>query len=497
MRIKLSIVLLLIAVSTFGQFSDQNKELDQMIKQGIKDWKIPGMAVTVVKDGEVVFLETYGVKDQDSKEKVDKETLFTMASTTKAMVAISIGILVDRGKLNWDDKVRDHLPSFKLNDSYTTADARVKDLLTHNLGLPNADFLWIIDSLSTDETLEKFSQVESAYPLRGGYTYQNIMYAVAGKLIEEVSGQHWSEFLYENLLKPLGLERTVSLGKQIFEKGNYATPHYDDFEEGVVKVPMMIFDQVGAAGMNWASIEDMGNYMSFLVNDGIYKGDTLVLPSTFNFLFEPQSFVGSAGFYPTQQLTKPNWMTYGLGWFQHDYRGEKLDFHTGSISGLVALAGIMRDKNTAVYVLANLDHAELRHAVLYKAMDLYAFDDGSRDWHQEIFDLYSGFRNSQIERLDKWKADRDPNTSPSFEIEAVVGTYVLEPYGKVVVSLEEGKLTMVMNDFLGYDLSHWQFNSFVTNKDPRWRSRMTINFSQDANGDVTKLEMGGDTFIKQ
>ncbi len=140
-----------------------------MIVQGMKDWKVPGLATIVVKDGEVVFQETYGVKNLESKEPVDENTLFNMASTTKAIVAIAMGMLVDDGKLDWDDKVTDYVPYFKLSDSYSTADARVKDLLTHNLGIGNADALWMLDSLSTKETIQRFQFAEKTYPLRGGF----------------------------------------------------------------------------------------------------------------------------------------------------------------------------------------------------------------------------------------------------------------------------------------------------------------------------------------
>jgi CubicO group peptidase (beta-lactamase class C family) len=496
---KIIIILLLstfLSSSISAQYKSQNKKLDDMIIQGMEDWEIPGLAALVVKDGKVVFQKTYGVKDIETKEAVDANTLFNMASTTKAMIAISIGILVDRGMVSWDDKVQDYLPYFKLSDAYIANDARVKDLLTHNLGIGNADLLWILDSLSTKETLAKFKYAKTTYPLRGGFTYQNIMYAAAGELIEAVSGKHWTTFVEENIFKPLDMTRSVTKSVDILKKGNITTPHYNDIEDGLVKVGYTFSDQIGAAGMIWSSISDISHYMNFLIDDGVYHGDTLIQSSTFKYLFKPHSFVSKNEFYPTQKLTKPNWTTYGLGWFQHDYRGDKLDFHTGSISGLVAIAGIMHKHNVAVYVFANLDHAELRHAIMYKAMDLYAFDDDKRDWHKEIFNMYSSFREQTILALKKQKDGRIKGTSPTLDLEEYTGTYEHEMLGNAVVSLKEGKLHIDFNNYISYILEHWHYDTFKTNKDPKWHFSSLISFDQDKSGKISDLEVFEEKFIK-
>ena len=467
-----------------------------MIVQGMADWKIPGLAAIVVKDGQVVFQKTYGVKNLETEQTVDENTLFNMASTTKAIVAIAMGMLVDEGKLNWEDKVVDLLPYFKLSDPYITADARVKDLLTHNLGIDNSDALWTIDSVSTHETIRRFQFAKKTYPLRGGFTYQNIMYAVAGEVIAVVSGKPWNEFVKARIFDPLGMNRTQALARDIFKAGNYVTPYYDDPDEGMVEVDYGFSDQIGPAGMICSTAKDISNYLTFLVNDGVYKSDTLVKPKTFKYLFEPQSFLGTNGTYPTNALTKPNWNTYGLGWFQQDYKGHKLDFHTGSLFGLVAIAGIIQDKNIAVYVFANLDHAELRHAIMYKAIDLYAFNDDNRDWHNEVFELYEGFKKKHIEISKKKIAERIKNTEPNLPLEEYEGTYTNDMLGAAKVSLANGKLNINFNDFIDYDTEHWHYNTFMTNKDPRFREKMEVRFELNNDGKVNQLYFMEVAFIK-
>ncbi|MDT0540161.1 serine hydrolase [Croceitalea sp. P059] len=492
----LSILFLFTLAMSQGQKNKNVAQLDAMIVQGMQDWKVPGLATIVVKDGEVVFQKTYGVKNLTTKEPVNENTLFNMASTTKAIVAIAMGMLVDEGKLDWDDKVVDHLPYFKLSDPYITANARVKDLFTHNLGIGNADVLWTLDSVSTKETIKKFQFAVKAYPLRGGFTYQNIMYAVAGEVIKEVSGQPWNEFVTERIFKPLGMNRTQAVASDIFKVGNFVTPYYDDSEEGIVEVDYGFSDQIGPAGMICSSANDISKYLTFLVNDGVHKSDTLVQPKTFKYLFEPKSFLGNTGTYPTNALTKPNWNTYAMGWFQQDYRGHKLDFHTGSLFGLVAIAGIVHEKDMAVYVFANLDHAELRHAILYKAIDLFAFEDDSRDWHNEVFNLYQGFKKSNLEFQEKKKKERILNTKTSLALIEYEGTYNNELIGSAKVKYNNGQLHIDFNDFVKYNLEHWHYDTFLTNKDSRFRQKMMIRFELNTDGKVQELDLFGDVFTK-
>ncbi|TLF40223.1 serine hydrolase [Maribacter aurantiacus] len=483
--------------SVLGQQKSSHKKLDAMIVKGMKDWKIPGMATIVVKDGEVVFQKSYGVKNLETNESVDENTLFNMGSTSKAVVAIAMGMLVDDGKLAWDDKVTDYVPYFKLSDSYTTAEARVKDLLTHNLGIGNADALWILDSVTTKETIERFQFAKKTYPLRGGFTYQNIMYAVAGEVIAAASGQPWDEFVQERIFDPLEMTRTQAIAANIFKTGNYVTPYLNDYEDGMVEVDYGFSDQIGPAGMICSTAHDISNYLTFLVNDGVYKSDTLVQPKTFKKLFEPHSFLGTTGIYPTNALTKPNWNTYGLGWFQQDYKGHKLDFHTGSLFGLVAIAGIMHDKNTAVYVFANLDHAELRHAILYKALDLYAFDDDSHDWHTEVFNLYEGFKEKRIENFKRDKDERVKNTQPSLPLAEYEGTYTNNMLGNAQVTMLKGQLQMNFNDFITYSLEHWHYDTFITNKDSRFYEKSKVNFDINEAGKISQFHIMGEKFTKE
>ena len=470
---------LLFSINLFSQ--SKVNILDDFILDGKEMWKIPGISVVVVKNDSTLYKKTFGKKNFFDDELVDSETIFSMASTTKAFISMSLGILVDRDSISWDDRVVDILPSFKLSDPYITKDARIKDLLTHNLGIGNEDRLWTTDSTSVEEMLLKFSKSPRKYPLRGGYTYQNIMYVVAGQVISKVSGISWQSFVKTNILDKIGLSCTLTWSKDIFEYGNYTFPHQIDYEEGIVHVPFTISDQIGAAGMMWSCSDDMEKYLKFLLNETQLLDERILDKKTFNYLFKPQIIVGDS-FYPTAKLTNPNWKTYGLGWYQHDYRGEKIDFHTGSLQGLVAIIGLIRDKNIGVQVFANLDHAELRHAIMYKVMDLFVFSDDSRDWNREVYNLYNEMdKKYKKSYLDKFIL-RDENSKMTLKLIDYSGTYENDMYGRIIVSVKDEKMTLDVNKGVKFfDLEWWEKDVFITDKDEKWREKLFVKFNLNNN----------------
>lgn len=470
---------LLFSINLFSQ--SKVNILDDFILEGKKMWKIPGISVVVVKNDSTLYKKTFGKKNFFDDELVDSETIFSMASTTKAFISMSLGILVDRDSISWDDRVVDILPSFKLSDPYITKDARIKDLLTHNLGIGNEDRLWTTDSTSVEEMLLKFSKSPRKYPLRGGYTYQNIMYVVAGQVISKVSGISWQSFVKTNILDKIGLSCTLTWSKDIFEYGNYTFPHQIDYEEGIVHVPFTISDQIGAAGMMWSCSDDMEKYLKFLLNETQLLDERILDKKTFNYLFKPQIIVGDS-FYPTAKLTNPNWKTYGLGWYQHDYRGEKIDFHTGSLQGLVAIIGLIRDRNIGVQVFANLDHAELRHAIMYKVMDLFVFSDDSRDWNREVYNLYNEMdKKYKKSYLDKFIL-RDENSKMTLKLIDYSGTYENDMYGRIIVSVKDEKMTLDVNNGVKFfDLEWWEKDVFITDKDEKWREKLFVKFNLNNN----------------
>ena len=471
---------------------------DAYVQQAVRDWHVPGLTVTVVKDGKVLLKKGYGVRvltgaASDKLEPVDTQTLFAMASTTKAMTAACIGMLVDEGKLRWDDPVINYLPDFQFYDPAVTREIRVRDLLIHNTGVGNADLLWAAMQIPSDEILRRMRLIKPTYSLRSSFIYQNIMYLAAGKVIEKVSGTPWDVFIRTRIFEPLGMRRTKALFRDVANETNRAKPHVDmndtirlvgsRTEEGLV-------DAVGPAGSVWTCPDDVSAWMQCMLDSSRYGGKTLLKPATWSELFKPQTLVADAQFYPTQLLTKPVWKTYGLGWFQHDYRGHRINFHTGSLTGMVAIHGQLPDQKLAVYVQGNLDHAELRHALMYRAFDAFALGI-DRDWSADLQKLYGGFKQQAKRAEQKSDSTRVTNTKPSLPLTAYVGSYTDPLYGKVDISLKNGRLYASVNDLLTGYLTHWNFDTFRLAYDQFWNGKDPVSFLLGPQGKVAKLISGG------
>ena len=466
---------------------EQTDSLDQFILEGINKWKPPGLAVTVVKDGDIIFKKAYGVTNINTQQPVDTNTLFGCMSTTKAFVAAGLAILVDEGKLNWDDKVIDYLPEFQLKDPYITREITIRDLLTHRTGIGNTDYLWSIMSISSDSVLYKMREVEKSYSLRSSFIYQNIFYLAAGKVIEKVSGKPWGEFLKERIYLPLGMTNTYPSFESVKSKKNRADAHFE-IDDNIEKIDQMSADQIGPAGAMWSSIDDIGKWVQFLLNDGIKNGDTLISPKNFKELFKPQQIVPSNEFYPTQQITKPHWMTYGLGWFQHDYNGKMVQFHTGSLAGMVAIVGMIPEEHVGVYVMGNLDHVELRHAIMYAVFDLFTEGKLSRNWSEDLYAIY------HPEKEEDPKPQPIPNTTPSFDEKDMVGKYVNSQYGWLKVYKEDDALKFNFNDTVYGKLSHWNYDTYQGTFDKTYWGKLMFNFRLNSSGKLSHVDVFGEQF---
>ncbi|MDZ7644593.1 MAG: serine hydrolase domain-containing protein [Woeseiaceae bacterium] len=339
---------------------------DDIVAAGMERWRVPGLAVAVIEDGEVVLQRGYGRAAPDGAA-VDEHTLFANASTTKAMVVAGLLILADEERLSLDDLVIEHLPEVHLHSEALTQQVTIRDLLAHRTGLPRTDF-WTFRQLTPlPEQVRKLRLVEPAAAPRTRLLYQNTMYELAGLIIERVSGQRWDAFLRKRLWQPIGMLETYGTRGQIPATKQHVVPH-DEIDGTVRQIPFDLpLDREDAAGSAWSSVHDMTLWAQFLLRGGVTAdGRRLISEDAMAAMFEPHQFATPDDFYPTVELTEPHWRTYGLGWFQQDFQGRKIDFHTGSLDGLVAIIGLDPANAQAVVVLQNMDGSELRHALLWE-----------------------------------------------------------------------------------------------------------------------------------
>ena len=255
------IILLTLLMSTLLciQVAAQNKAdvFDKYVEASRLTWKVPGMSIVVVQDGKVLISKGYGIRELGKNDAVDRQTLFGCMSTTKAMTAVAIAMLVDEGKVSWNDKVIKHLPNFRLADPYVTNELKIRDLFTHNTGVGNADFLWAWwPDMPSAEVVRRMSYATQAYSMRGGFVYQNIMYLVAGQVIEKVSGMSWERFMRERVFDPLGMKNTFSTLAASRIVQNRSSAHFE-IKGKIEVIPEMSADEIGPAGSVWSTSDDM------------------------------------------------------------------------------------------------------------------------------------------------------------------------------------------------------------------------------------------------
>ena len=463
------------------------------VEQAVADWSATGLAVAVIRGQELLFARGYGVLERGQPDAVDPDTLFSIGSTTKAMTAATLGILVDEGKLGWDDPVRRHIPEFEVGDPWVSEAMTVRDLLTHRGGLPNTDLFWYGQETSMDEMLSRLRHVDPAYSMRSGFIYQNVMYATAGEVVKRVSGMPWHDFVDSRIFDRLGMDRTVPLIALTGTRDNVASPHHVVDGETVV-IENASVDSVAAAGSVWSSVREMSLWVRMLLAGGVAADGTRILSeAVVEEMFRPQALVDRAGFYPTQRLTKPRWVTYGLGWFQQDYEGHALDFHTGSIDGMVAIAGLVRDEGVGIYVLGNRDHVEVRHALMLRGLDAL-LGRPARDWSSELKVLYDGVAEAQEKALAALQTSRSEDTRPHLDLAGYAGTYRHEVGGQIVVGVEGSGLRLDYGPGLRGPLTHWSHETFRVAWDARWRGEALVTFALGPARHPVALSFGATRF---
>lgn len=471
-----------------------HNDMTAFVEKGMQDWHVPGAAVTVVSSTDTLFEKGFGKTATNNGKAVDEHTLFAIASTTKAMLNAGVMILVDEGDIALDDLAIKYIPELHFGDGWLSQQITVRDLMTHRTGLASTDFWTFGQAMPLDEQILMLQQVEPNASLRSRFQYQNTMYELLGRIIKNVSGLEWGDFLTQRLWKPIGMHETYDARGRIGKNQASVLPY--DYINGKLQQSEWDFDAdlADAAGSVWSSVSDMGRWAQFLLRDGVTdKGDRLISEASFAEMFKPQTLIDPADYYPTSQLTNPHWTSYGLGWFQQDYQGRKIDFHTGSLSGLIAIVGLDRDMDKAVIVLANRDHAEMRHAILWHVMDQRP--KGSvRDWSTEVLALYQGLEQKKKEQEQKQIDSRLQGTRLSLPEDSYAGIYHNKKMGNVEIAQSGRGLALVTGN-INIPLSHWHLDTFLAQSTDQ-RSRFLIPFNIGADARVSSLEVFGERFDK-
>ncbi|HEY2026741.1 MAG TPA: serine hydrolase [Gemmatimonadaceae bacterium] len=471
---------------------------DAYVAKAVKDWDVPGLAIAVVKDDSIAFARGYGVRTIGTRDSVDVHTLFANASTTKAFTATSVAMMVDAGKIRWDDPVSAHVAGFTLRDPYVSRELTIRDLLTHELGFGDPDYLWYghESDRTLAEMIRRLRYVPPQTSLRSHFAYNNVGYATAGLAAANAAGTSWQDLVRTRILRPLGMSETLMDGLELKGRTNVARPHAyrDDTLRVMPASSQELVDPIAPAGSMYSNVTDMSKWIRFLLDSGRVGGQRLVSDSAFAEMFRPQVLVGADEFYPTAKLTKPNFTAYGFAWFLEDYRGEKVAFHTGSIDGTVAIVGLIPARRLGVVVFANRDHPELRHALMYRVFDAY-LGGPQRDWSADMRAMYQASTDSAKAKEKARLTKRVLGTTPTLPLERYVGTYTDTLRGSATVRIENGRLVVAPSEFLTADLEHWNYDTFRAHYRNWWLGTSMVTFRIGPDGTVTAIDLGDGTVL--
>ncbi|MGH9323661.1 MAG: serine hydrolase [Vicinamibacteria bacterium] len=467
-------------------------DLERYAEEVRKEFGVVGLAVAVVKDGEVVFARGFGERKLGGKEPVDENTLFAIGSNTKAFSAAAIGILVDEKKMAWDDRVTDHLAWFELQDPWVTREITVRDLLSHRSGLGRrGDLNWFATDFDREEIVRRVRFLEPNSSFRSEMGYQNTMFLAAGEVLEEVSGKSWDDFMEARILRPLGMTRSRTSVRDLAGMENVAQPH-ERIDEEIGEVPHRNIDNIAPAGSILSSVSEMSRWLLLMLGEGEIDGRRILSKEVVAEVWKPNII------YPMTPEAKEmfptsHFLTYGLGWGLRDYRGHFITLHSGGIDGMLSQVLLAPEEELGIVVLTNTaPSGSLAHAaVTYHILDAYLGASGEIDWPSRFRAIGAKQTKQQQEEEERLQASRVSGTKPSLALDAYTGAYENEMYGKIEIALEEGRLVLRRHTAWIGDLEHWHYDTFLV----RWRDpvmgKHLITFRLSSEGKVAALETEG------
>ncbi len=489
---RLAFSLLLLSTLTLNAQPVDTARIDRLAQEMIAAWKIPGIAVAVVKDDKVVLLKGYGVREIGTAQPVTPDTLFQIASATKAFTTTAMAMLVEDKKMSWDDPVRKHLDYFRLGDPCADSLVTLRDIVSHRTGLSRNDELWDYGPWSREEILRRIGSVKLNKPFRSTYQYQNIMFMAAGEAAASASGMPWDQLLETRIFGPLAMKSTV-IAETAWAKAEHASAHrFDDATGVTARADTHDFESLGPAGSIKSSARDMAQWLRFQLANGTIDGKRLMSPEALNETKTPQMVLPDT---ESTRLDNPetNINAYGLGWRIQDYRGELLVSHGGALNRFRAQVNLLPKHRAGFVILSNSARGYGVIALRNSLADVLT-GEKPRDWNA----YYLGREKKEVTDAEKSKSERETKrrqgTRPSREIDAYAGIYSSDGYGELRISVENGAL-IARWQRLQIPLTHYHFDTFAAVV-PEEDIDELVTFRLNAEGDVASFGLFGQEFKK-
>jgi CubicO group peptidase (beta-lactamase class C family) len=474
--------------------------LESDVTRVMKAFDVPGIAIAIVKDGKVVATQGFGVRKLGEAARVDGQTLFEIASNSKAFTAATLAMLVDEGKLSWDDPVTKHLPDFQMYDAYVTHEMTIRDLLTHRsgLGLGAGDLLWWpTTNFSTDEIIEKLRYVRPATSFRSSYAYDNLLYIVAGKIISAKTGMSWGDAMRARILKPVGMTSTTTSLQENEGKPDVSSPHSKINGKIAAVKPMPVANAVGAVGIN-TNAEDIARWMNVLLAGGKVGVDAngkevrLFSEKQSREMWSAQTPMKIGDPKPALAATKPNFAAYGLGFQLRDYQGKLVAMHGGALQGFYSKVVLVPEAKLGIAILTNAESSGAMNALQYRLLDQYLGVAQPADWIKLVADVENEAHEKELARLKNTSSARVAKSQPSLPLASYEGDYEDAWYGKATIARVGDKqvLTFARTPDLTGELEHYQHDTFIV----RWKERnfnadAYVTFSLNPDGSIERMKM--------
>ncbi|HET8841911.1 MAG TPA: serine hydrolase [Ktedonobacteraceae bacterium] len=461
---------------------------EDCVRTTMQDWHVPGIALTIVKDGEVIFSQGFGKRDVEHDLDVTPRTIFPIGSSSKAFTTMALALLADEGKLDWDTPVKEYMPSFKLYDTFATERMTPRDLVCHRSGLPRHDLMWYGSPFTRKEIFDRLRYLEPSKDFRTVWQYQNLMYMTAGYLVEQISGHTWEEFVRLNIFEPLEMSRSIFDTTQAQQTADFSSPYQK--KDGEARLIPFYGQQwaVGPAGSIVSCIDDMSKWVQLHLNKGKHKGEQFVSTGQISQMHSPHMVIDEGSEY--EELLASS---YALGWFVVPYRGHTLIHHGGNIDGFSTLVSFLPKENIGVVVLTNLDANPLGSILSYNVYDRFL---GLEEipWSKRNKEVFDTVEAAGEKGKEKAASDRVPDTQPSHALDVYAGEYEHPGYGKLIIEQEGEQLQLRYNSFTG-PLKHYHYDTFEFAIE-RFDLTINVSFSVNPKGEVDGLTAPWEQTVK-
>jgi CubicO group peptidase (beta-lactamase class C family) len=431
--------------------------VDRILTDAMRAFDVPGAALVIVRDDRVLILKGYGVKRFDRPDPVTPDTVFPLASCTKAFTSTLLAMLVDEGKLGWDDPVRDRLPGFRLSNPEADSKVTLRDLLCHRTGIGGNDLLWYRAPWGVDEILKRIDKLPQEYPFRGGFQYSSLMYMAAGRAAANVAGKPWEALVRERITGPLGMKGVAFTSREVPASGDSASGHSKNSEGKLEVMTLYEMKEPNPAGSVHATARDLAAWMRFHLSGGLAGDERLVSTKTLRETHTAQNPIPLEG---SAKAMNPDTekLSYGLGWVVNDHRGKRVVAHGGMIDGFRVQITLLPEEKLGVAILNNLHETRMNQAVTNTLIDRYC-GLSPRDWNGFFLKLVADTDTARRAAIEARNKARNGDTKPTLGVASYAGDYEDAGYGKARVLEKDGKLVLEWSSFT-CPLEHFQDDVF-------------------------------------